>query len=122
MELLGTPSNMGLFNNIFSRLLNGLVPASGGTSGTTKFLREDGSWAVPAGGAGGGMSNPMLNPGDMIYSADGSGTPAALGIGTAGQHLMSNGADPYWGNPSLNYDGGGAVQPPNVINIDMGGA
>ena len=33
---------------------SGLVPAPPTTAGTTKFLREDGSWQVPAGGGGGG--------------------------------------------------------------------
>ena len=32
----------------------GLVPDPGVTSGTTKFLREDATWQVPAGGGGGG--------------------------------------------------------------------
>ena len=32
----------------------GLVPDPGATQGTTKYLREDGTWAVPAGGSGGG--------------------------------------------------------------------
>jgi hypothetical protein len=30
----------------------GMVPDPGATAGTTRFLREDASWAVPAGGAG----------------------------------------------------------------------
>lgn len=37
---------------VFTSLLKGLVPASGG--GTTNFLRADGNWAVPPGGVGGG--------------------------------------------------------------------
>jgi hypothetical protein len=32
----------------FTRTASGMVPAAGGTNGTTKFLREDGSFAVPA--------------------------------------------------------------------------
>jgi hypothetical protein len=32
----------------------GIVPDPGSTAGTTKFLREDATWAVPAGGGGGG--------------------------------------------------------------------
>lgn len=32
----------------------GLVPDPGASAGNTKFLREDGAWAVPAGGGGGG--------------------------------------------------------------------
>lgn len=34
----------------------GAVPDPGAGSGTTKFLREDASWQVPAGGGGGGTS------------------------------------------------------------------
>jgi hypothetical protein len=36
--------------DVFTSLLKGLVPASGG--GTINFLRADGSWAVPVGGGG----------------------------------------------------------------------
>lgn len=35
--------------NVFTTALKGLVPASGG--GTTNYLRADGTWAAPAGGA-----------------------------------------------------------------------
>lgn len=38
----------------FTSTLKGLAPASGG--GTTNFLRADGTWAEPPGGAGGGDS------------------------------------------------------------------
>jgi len=39
---------------VFTRLLNGLVPASGGAPGdTTKFLREDGQFKSPTVGGGG---------------------------------------------------------------------
>lgn len=34
----------------------GLVPDPGATAGSTKFLREDGTWQVPAGGGGGGST------------------------------------------------------------------
>lgn len=37
--------------NLFTSLLAGIVPASGG--GTTNFLRADGTWNAPAGGGGG---------------------------------------------------------------------
>jgi hypothetical protein len=36
---------MSYLENLFSDLLKGLVPASGG--GTTNFLRADGTWAAP---------------------------------------------------------------------------
>lgn len=38
--------------SVFTRTSDGLTPQSGG-SGTTRFLREDASWAAPAGGTGG---------------------------------------------------------------------
>jgi hypothetical protein len=34
----------------------GIAPDPGATAGTTKFLREDATWAVPAGGGGGGTA------------------------------------------------------------------
>lgn len=39
---------------VFSRTAAGLTPASGGTSGTTNYLREDGTWTAPASGTGAG--------------------------------------------------------------------
>jgi hypothetical protein len=42
---------MSYFGNLFSDLLKGLVPASGG--GTTNFLRADGTWAAPPGSSSG---------------------------------------------------------------------
>jgi hypothetical protein len=43
---------------IFSSTDAGLAPASGG--GTSNFLRADGTWAAPAGGGGGGLSQPQV--------------------------------------------------------------
>lgn len=45
--------------NTFNRRTQGLVPAPGG-SGTTRYLREDGSWFTPpgTGGGGGGGTTP----------------------------------------------------------------
>ena len=40
--------------DVFTSALKGLAPASGG--GTTNFLRADGSWAVPSGGGGSGIT------------------------------------------------------------------
>lgn len=45
---------MSYINNLFSSLLNGLVPASGG--GTTNFLRADGTWAAPPSSGGSGVT------------------------------------------------------------------
>lgn len=45
-----TGAQVNLILPVFTSTLNGLVPLSGG--GTTKFLRADGTWQVPAGGGG----------------------------------------------------------------------
>jgi hypothetical protein len=47
-----TAATITAFLNVFTSLLQGLVPASGG--GTTNFLRADGNWAAPPGGGGSG--------------------------------------------------------------------
>lgn len=46
-----TPAQATAMLDTFTPSLKGLVPAPTG-SGSTKFLREDGSWQVPAGGGG----------------------------------------------------------------------
>lgn len=46
---------------IFTSLLNGLVPASGG--GTANFLRADGTWNVPPGTGGVTFANPTATAG-----------------------------------------------------------
>ena len=43
----------------------GAVPDPGASSGITHFLREDGTWAIPAGSGGGGLADPGSN--GLIY-------------------------------------------------------
>jgi hypothetical protein len=62
----------------------GAVPDPPSSSGTTKFLREDATWAVPAGGGG---SSPLTTKGD-IYTY--STADARLPIGANGQVLMAD--------------------------------
>jgi hypothetical protein len=49
----------------------GLVPDPGASAGTTKFLREDATWAVPAGGGGGSPgganTNVQINDSGAFY-------------------------------------------------------
>lgn len=55
----------------------GVVPDPGAVAGTTKFLREDGAWAVPpGGGGGGGISNAYS------FVTDGTNTATAAGTDT----------------------------------------
>ena len=68
-----------------------------GTDGKLYFKNHSGTeYDLTA--TGSGMSNPMTTTGDIIYSSDGSGTPARLGAGTSGYVLTSNGAGaaPSW--------------------------
>jgi GDSL-like Lipase/Acylhydrolase family len=67
-----------------------------------------------AASASSGMTNPMTTAGDIIYSSDGSGTPARLGIGTEGQVLTSNGTTVYWAAP------GAAIYVDSVSNNAAG--
>lgn len=52
---------------------------------------------------GAGLTNPMTTTGDIIYSADNSGTPARLAAVAAGKLLKSagTGTAPAWGYPAF---------------------
>lgn len=69
-ELTGTQATTLL--NLFSSVLQGLVPASGG--GTANFLRADGTFAAPAGGIT-GLANPT-SPGVDLVGANGTALTA----------------------------------------------
>ncbi len=55
----------------------GIVPDPGATAGTTHFLREDGSWAIPAGGGGGSSSVAAITSGTIDGAVIGGSQPAA---------------------------------------------
>lgn len=59
----------------------GLVPDPGGSSGSSKFLCEDGTWATPGGGGGGSLLFQM--DGDSLSGYTTNGTVAA-GQATSG--------------------------------------
>ena len=52
----GAQVNPGVMVGSGSSHASGLVPDPGATAGTSKYLREDGTWATPSGGGGGGGS------------------------------------------------------------------
>lgn len=69
--------------------LNALLPDQSSSSG--KILTTDGtdtSWIAA-------FTNPMTTTGDIVYSSDGSGTPARLAIGAATTVLVG-GTTPAW--------------------------
>jgi hypothetical protein len=78
--------------DVFTSSLKGLAPASGG--GTTNFLRADGTWAVPAGGGGGGENLAAT-------LAIGNSTGANNIQVDAGQHVNFGAAGPATGAPQL---------------------
>jgi len=49
----------------------GMAPDPGPTAGATKYLREDATWAVPAGGTG-GTTNPAGSPGYVQFNSAGA--------------------------------------------------
>jgi lysophospholipase L1-like esterase len=68
----------------------GAVPDPGATAGTTRFLREDGTWATPIGGSAGGSTMPtgasadydfLQGSGGVLVDKSGSGNNATLGTG-----------------------------------------
>lgn len=74
---------------------SGLVPDPGAVSGTTKFLREDATWAVPPGGGGG--STPT---GTGFYHVTG-GVMDAASIGETGTGNVVRATSPTLVTPAL---------------------
>lgn len=48
---------------------SGLVPDPGSTPGTTHFLREDATWAVPSGGGGGAVTSVFTRTGAVVATS-----------------------------------------------------
>jgi len=73
----------------------GLVPDPGSSAGTTHFLREDATWAVPAGGSG----SPGGSSGQIQYNSSSSFAGAAnWTIGSSGQ--LSSASQSAPGSPA----------------------
>jgi hypothetical protein len=77
----------------------GLVPDPGTTAGTTRYLREDGTWAAPAGGGGGG--SPGGSAGEIQWNNAGVFAGAADVEIEGGQLRLS-----AIGTPATPADGG----------------
>ena len=84
--------------NVFTTALKGLVPV--GDADTTKFLRGDATWQVPAGGGGGGgitvSATPPGSPtsGMGWYDLNTGVTAVYVNDGTSSQWVQINGIGP----------------------------
>jgi Concanavalin A-like lectin/glucanases superfamily len=102
----------------------GLVPDPGATAGTTKFLREDATFAVPPGGGSG--TDVSVNGGSTLGSADlNDTTPAAVsGININWQEsggsvsaYVQDSSTSVEGVVKLARDLGGTALLPNVVGL-----
>lgn len=85
----------------------GVVPDPGATAGSTRFLREDGQWIVPAGGGGGGggtvTSFSSTNPSALFTTLVGTATttPAlSFTLSNAGPHAFFGNCSGTTGAPN----------------------
>jgi trimeric autotransporter adhesin len=102
----------------------GAVPDPGATAGTTRYLREDGTWAVPTdpGGlsVGGGLSGagaPIAGAAVDYNFLQGSGTVVTDNSGNGNNGTLGAGAlAPTWTATGLNFTGQSQVALPSTLN------
>jgi hypothetical protein len=90
----------------------GAVPDPGATAGSTRFLREDGTWSTPSGSGGSATANSLA--GGVAYAIpyqSAANTTAMLGSPAAGVSFLSeNGtAAPAWTNAATWLASPGAI-------------
>jgi lysophospholipase L1-like esterase len=102
----------------------GAVPDPGVTAGTTRYLREDGTWATPSGGgstggSSGGTTGTATLPGATadynFLQASGTVLTDASGNGNSGT-LGSGALAPTWTATGLNFSGQQQVALPAALN------
>lgn len=106
----------------------GAVPApASGDAAAGKFLKSDGSWAVPP--AASGMANPMTAVGDLIIGGTVTGgvaTPTALAKDSDGKVLTLVSGSPAWAAAGASsYAPSLLPTPPTVASltwVNQGGA
>ena len=113
-------SSLPLFGGSGSAHQQGAVPDPGASAGTTRFLREDGTWQAPAGGgaiAGSALSLPSSSTlmaeypltegsGTVAHDASGNGNDATLGAGAIA---------PAWTSTGLAFSGSDNVSLPTAL-------
>jgi hypothetical protein len=92
----------------------GMVPDPGAVVGSTRYLREDGSWVVPPGY----MGDPTTTLGDLIVR--GSSAVSRLGVGANTQVLTADSTQPLgvkWATPIVTS----AASPANSVQFNNAG-
>jgi trimeric autotransporter adhesin len=102
----------------------GAVPDPGATAGTTRYLREDGTWAIPGGtgglGIGAGLSGsaaPIAGATADYNFLQGSGTVVTDNTGNGNNGTLGSGAlAPAWTPQGLSFTGQNQVALPAALN------
>jgi lysophospholipase L1-like esterase len=100
----------------------GVVPDPGAVAGTTRYLREDGTWAVPAGsgesvGSGQAVGAPVAGASADYNFLQGSGTVLIDNSGSGNNGTLGAGAlAPTWTSTGLSFSGQQQVALPAALN------
>jgi lysophospholipase L1-like esterase len=101
----------------------GAVPDPGATAGATRYLREDGTWSVPAGssgqsvGTGSGGAAPIAGAAVDYNFLQGSGTVVTDTSGNGNNGTLGSGAlAPTWTPQGLSFTGQNQVALPSSLN------
>lgn len=121
----GVSAELPIFGSSGASHALGLVPDPGATAGTTRFLREDGTWDVPPGGSGtpGGTNTAVqFNSSGSLGgdAANFSWTDANLQLAQGGQYTLSGIANPA--APALTINGTPGTTVINYVVVAMQGA
>ena len=102
----------------------GAVPDPGAAAGVSRYLREDGSWAVPTGSGSGSTSGTQTNGATLLAGAtadltfrDAAGTTVADSSGNGNSGTLSSGsAAPTWSSTGLAFSPQQGVALPAALN------
>lgn len=116
-------SQLPVFQASGSGHAQGAVPDPGATAGATRFLREDGTWAVPAGTVSG--SSGAGTPGATLLAGatadynflQGSGSTLKDGTSNGNDAMLDTGANaPTWTSTGLQFATSQGVSLPAALN------
>ncbi|HEY0264189.1 MAG TPA: GDSL-type esterase/lipase family protein [Granulicella sp.] len=95
----------------------GIAPDPGATAGTTRFLREDGTWSVPAGGGGSAAGSATLAAGATADYNFLEGTGTTVNDTTGNGNNATFGANPpAWTTAGLSFIPKQGVSLPTALN------